>query len=314
MPKRKGGRRIKRKTQKLEQTADEESAVAPRAFVFAKGRVPAPLKQLVEDLKRVLMPNTARALRARKTNKLRDFVAVAGQLKVGFFLIVSATERAAYLRLCRAPRGPTLTFRVAGYSLAADVAASLRRPFSASDGLWQSAPLLVLDSFDKEVQHEALASQMLRNLMPTINAATINLKSCRRVLLAHKNEEGGIELRQYAIRALPTGVSRGVKRITRAKRLPSLARCAPRNSRLRNSTRAQFGVQLSAHRRNRAPGTPTSPSICSRAAPAGTRRIQRWRRTRRSRRRRPISGGRRRRRSASRSSCTSSGRGCASSW
>ena len=241
MPKRKGGRRIKRKTQKLEQTADEESATAPRAFVFAKGRVPAPLKQLVEDLKRVLMPNTARALRARKTNKLRDFVAVAGQLKVGFFLIVSATERAAYLRLCRAPRGPTLTFRVAGYSLAADVAASLRRPFSASDGLWQSAPLLVLDSFDKEVQHEALASQMLRNLMPTINAATINLKSCRRVLLAHKNEEGGIELRQYAIRALPTGVSRGVKRITRAKRLPSLARCAPpRNSWLRNSTRANF--------------------------------------------------------------------------
>jgi len=312
MPKRKGGRRIKRKTQKLEQTADEESATAPRAFVFAKGRVPAPLKQLVEDLKRVLMPNTARALRARKTNKLRDFVAVAGQLKVGFFLIVSATERAAYLRLCRAPRGPTLTFRVAGYSLAADVAASLRRPFSASDGLWQSAPLLVLDSFDKEVQHEALASQMLRNLMPTINAATINLKSCRRVLLAHKNEEGGIELRQYAIRALPTGVSRGVKRITRAKRLPSLARCAaPRNSR-RAIRRARKFSPLTAF--TAPPGMPTSPSICSRAAPAGTRRIQRWRRTRRSRRRRPISGGRRRRRSASRSSCTSSGRGCASSW
>ena len=312
MPKRKGGRRIKRKTQKLEQTADEESAVAPRAFVFAKGRVPAPLKQLVEDLKRVLMPNTARALRARKTNKLRDFVAVAGQLKVGFFLIVSATERAAYLRLCRAPRGPTLTFRVAGYSLAADVAASLRRPFSASDGLWQSAPLLVLDSFDKEVQHEALASQMLRNLMPTINAATINLKSCRRVLLAHKNEEGGIELRQYAIRALPTGVSRGVKRITRAKRLPSLARCAaPRNSR-RAIRRARKFSPLTAF--TAAPGTPTCPSICSRAAPAGTRQIQRWRRTRRSRRRRPISGGRRRRRSVSRSSCTSSGRGCASSW
>ena len=313
MPKRKGGRRIKRKTQKLEQTADEESAVAPRAFVFAKGRVPAPLKQLVEDLKRVLMPNTARALRARKTNKLRDFVAVAGQLKVGFFLIVSATERAAYLRLCRAPRGPTLTFRVAGYSLAADVAASLRRPFSASDGLWQSAPLLVLDSFDKEVQHEALASQMLRNLMPTINAATINLKSCRRVLLAHKNEEGGIELRQYAIRALPTGVSRGVKRITRAKRLPSLARCAaPRNSR-RAIRRARKFSPLTATA-TVSPGTPTSPSICSRAAPAGTRRTRRWRRTRRSRRRRPISGGRRRRRSASRSSCTSSGRGCASSW
>ena len=311
MPKRKGGRRIKRKTQKLEQTADEESAVAPRAFVFAKGRVPAPLKQLVEDLKRVLMPNTARALRARKTNKLRDFVAVAGQLKVGFFLIVSATERAAYLRLCRSPRGPTLTFRVAGYSLAADVAASLRRPFSASDGLWQSAPLLVLDSFDKEVQHEALASQMLRNLMPTINAATINLKSCRRVLLAHKNEEGGIELRQYAIRALPTGVSRGVKRITRAKRLPSLARCAPRNFSARNSTRAQFSP-LTAF--TAPPGTPTSPSICSRAAPAATRPTRRWRRTRRSRRRRPTSGGRRRRQSASRSSCTSSGRGCASSW
>eukprot|EP00965_Chrysotila_dentata_P232480 6198989-Pleurochrysis_carterae.AAC.2 len=58
-----------------------------------------------------MSPNTARALRAQKRNRLRDFVAVAGQLKVSFFLIFSNTAKASYLRLVRSPRGPTLTFR-----------------------------------------------------------------------------------------------------------------------------------------------------------------------------------------------------------
>ena len=39
--KRKGGRRIKRKTQKKDDQADENADGAPRAFVFTKGKVPA---------------------------------------------------------------------------------------------------------------------------------------------------------------------------------------------------------------------------------------------------------------------------------
>ena len=104
--KRKGGRRIKRKTQLETDTSQSSTDVAPRAFVFSKGKVPSSLRALVDDLKRVMSPNTARKLRAQKRNKLRDYVDVAGELQVSFFLMVSATDKNSYLRLARTPRGP----------------------------------------------------------------------------------------------------------------------------------------------------------------------------------------------------------------
>jgi ribosome biogenesis protein SSF1/2 len=224
---RKGGRRIKRKTQKETDTAQKATDLDPRAFVFPKGKVPAALKALVEDLKRMMSPNTARALRAQKRNKLRDFVDVAGTLHVGFFLIVSATDKNSYLRIARAPQGPTLTFRITGYSLSGDIAASIRKPYSPGNAIWQAAPTLVLSNFDKGVQHQTLAATMLRNLFPTLNVATAKLATFRRVVLVHQlpeDEGGGAELRQYVIKAAPTGVSRGVKKLVRGAKLPSLGR------------------------------------------------------------------------------------------
>merc|ERR1712087_758307 len=100
MARRKQGRRIKRKTQKQTDTPDSATdKSAPKSFVFAKGKVSATLKALVNDLKSVMSPNTARALRAQKRNKLRDFVDVAGQLNVSFFMIISSTDKASYLRI-----------------------------------------------------------------------------------------------------------------------------------------------------------------------------------------------------------------------
>ncbi|KAL1499080.1 hypothetical protein AB1Y20_013594 [Prymnesium parvum] len=219
-----GGRRIKRKTQRKEDTADEAASPPSRCFVFVKGKVPAALKALCEDLKHMMSPNTAKALRAKKTNKLRDFVDVAGALNVHFFLILSASEKHSFLRVVRSPHGPTLTFQLQSYSLSGDLSASLRRPYSAGHGIWQSPPLLVLSDFDKSVQHEALAATMLQNLFPTFNVAEANISACRRVVLAHKVEGGGVEMRQYVITALPTGVSKGVKKLIRGAKLPSLGR------------------------------------------------------------------------------------------
>ena len=41
-----------------------------------------------------------------------DFVQVAGPLGVTHFVIVSRTDSHVNLRLCRLPRGPTLTFHI----------------------------------------------------------------------------------------------------------------------------------------------------------------------------------------------------------
>jgi len=68
---------------------------------------------------------------------------------------------------------------------------------------------------------------MLQNLFPTLNVATARLATFRRVVLVHQlpaSEGGGAVLRQYVIKAAPTGVSKGVKRLVRATKLPSLGR------------------------------------------------------------------------------------------
>jgi ribosome biogenesis protein SSF1/2 len=47
---------------------------------------------------------------------------VASLFNVTNVLMLTATERAPYLRIVKAPQGPTLTFRVAAYSLMGDIA------------------------------------------------------------------------------------------------------------------------------------------------------------------------------------------------
>ena len=54
----------------------------------------------------------------RQRNVLKDFVQVAGPLGVTHFIIVSKTEEFINLRICRLPRGPTVTFHVKAVSLA----------------------------------------------------------------------------------------------------------------------------------------------------------------------------------------------------
>jgi len=66
-----------------------------------KGRVPRPLKQLVHDLRMVMLPHTAQRMKERKKNSLKDFVDVAGILGVSHFLMLSATDTSS-VRRCRA--------------------------------------------------------------------------------------------------------------------------------------------------------------------------------------------------------------------
>jgi hypothetical protein len=62
------------------------------------------LGDLESDLRRMMLPNTASSLRENKRNSLKDFVSVAGPLGVSHFLMLTATEKATYLRVAKAPR------------------------------------------------------------------------------------------------------------------------------------------------------------------------------------------------------------------
>jgi ribosome biogenesis protein SSF1/2 len=69
-----------------------------------------------------------------------------------------------------------------------------------------------------------------QNLFPAINVSQVKLKDCRRVVLFNLipgadgpdgTKPSTIEIRQYAIKATPTGVNRRVRRLVQAK-LPNL--------------------------------------------------------------------------------------------
>ena len=71
---------------------------------------------------------------------------MAGPLGVTHFLITTKTSRAVYLRVCRVPHGPTLTFRVCSFTFASEVLSALRR-FAVQPIIFQQPPVLVMSGF-----------------------------------------------------------------------------------------------------------------------------------------------------------------------
>lgn len=72
-------------------------------------------------------------------------MALATGLHVTHFLILSKTDSAAYLKVAKMKTGPTLTFKIHKYSLAADVAQSQLRPRCPPD-LFKNPPLVIFSA------------------------------------------------------------------------------------------------------------------------------------------------------------------------
>ncbi|KAJ3016242.1 hypothetical protein HKX48_004153 [Thoreauomyces humboldtii] len=158
-------------------------------------------------------PNTALNLRERKGNKLKDFVAVAGQLSVTHLMIFSKTAAGTSLRIGRIPRGPTLTFRVTSYGLSADVLALQNRPKSPGSE-FKTSPLVVLNNFGGDEKHIKLMATVFQNMFPSIQVQTMKLADARRVILFNLNSETNeVEFRHYTVSVKVTGVSKSIKTI-----------------------------------------------------------------------------------------------------
>ena len=175
-----------------------------------------------------MLPNTALRLKEKKQNKLRDFLNVAGELKISHFLIFSTSSSGiTYMRTIRSPQGPTLTYKVEKFCLIKDIHEFQARPHSLGNEL-QFAPLLVLNNFSIEQPHIKLCTTMWQNMFPTLNVQKLNLSECKRVVLLDYDKQTGLtEFRHYVITVVPHGVSKTVKAIlNRKKSLPSLTNFA----------------------------------------------------------------------------------------
>ncbi|CAH9117437.1 unnamed protein product [Cuscuta epithymum] len=195
----------------------------PKSFVFSRGKLPASLRQLQMDLRKLMLPYTALKLREKRRNNLKDFLNVAGPMGVTHFLMLSKTKTSPYLRVARSPQGPTLTFKILEYSLAADVAKSQLRPRCPPD-LFKNPPLIVLSGFGTGEQHLKLTTIMFQNIFPAIDINTVKLSSCQRiVLLNYDKEKKLIDFRHYSIRLQPVGVSRRIRKFVQSHQVPNLS-------------------------------------------------------------------------------------------
>jgi ribosome biogenesis protein SSF1/2 len=171
------------------------------------------IKELIQDMRKVMSPFTAINLKESKNNTLKDFVHVSGPLGVTHFLMFSATEVASYLRICKVPRGPTLTFRIHSYTLMSDIYKLQQHPHSPGVE-YKTPPLLILNNFGSDENHIKLMAVTFQKMLPPINIHTTKLDDCKRVVLFHFDKETKrIAFRHYLITTTPVGLSKSVKRV-----------------------------------------------------------------------------------------------------
>ncbi|CAF2036892.1 hypothetical protein HID58_032131 [Brassica napus] len=194
----------------------------PKSFVFSRTKLPASVKQLQMDLRKLMLPYTALSLKEKKRNTLRDFLNVSGPMGVTHFLMLKKTASALSLRVARTPQGPTLTFKIHQYSLASDIAQSQLRPRCPPD-LFKNPPLIVLSGFGTQELHLKLATIMFQNIFPAIDINTVKLSTCQRLVLLNYNKDTKlIDFRHYSIRLQPVGVSRRLRKFVEKHEVPDL--------------------------------------------------------------------------------------------
>ena len=209
------------------------------------GEVGPRVSQLVKDTRSMMEPGTASRLEERRSNRLRDYTAMAGPLGVSHLLLFSrSTTGNTNLRLALTPRGPTLHFRVEQHVLCKDVQKAQKHPQGGGKE-YLTAPLLVMNNFISPTadgtqpavpKHlESLTTTIFQSLFPPISPQKTPLSSIRRVLLLNREvpkaplsnasepgskEDGAyvLTLRHYAITTRRTGLSRGIKRLNAAEK------------------------------------------------------------------------------------------------
>ncbi|CAJ0964130.1 unnamed protein product, partial [Mesorhabditis belari] len=202
-----------------------EAEKVPHSFVIYRGEVGRFVHRLVRDLRFVMEPNTAKDLKVRKSNNLRDFVVNGAPLGVTQMMVLTRGTKDLHLRMIRLPQGPTLTFRVQEYTLKRQVLSRQKKQMWC-DTLFSAAPLVVMNGFKTADQkrHLQVVQTMVQNMFPSLNVDTVQLKAVRRCLLLNYDPETDtIDMRHYAIKTVTSGLAKPVKKLVSSK-IPDLSR------------------------------------------------------------------------------------------
>ncbi len=174
-------------------------------MVIKRGIVDQDTRELIMNIRMVMEPFTAAALKVTKKNTLKDFVSIAGPMHVTHLIILSQTELGDYVKFVRLPRGPTIHFKLLEFSTCNDVL-NVQKKKHTHKKQYLHQPLLVINGFNmKDVEtgqssmqpHHKLLTTTLQNMFPSINVTKVNLDDIRRcVLFNYNKEDNTIDFRQ----------------------------------------------------------------------------------------------------------------------
>ena len=116
------------------------------------------------------------------------------------------SEHANYMRIVKNPKGPTLTFKINEYSLAKDIVKFVqdnKKQSKIFTSTLQSAPLLIMNGFQSRAEDDPMkiASLMIQSMFPPIKVQSMNLSTCKRIILFNLTENNEIEFRHYGLSA-----------------------------------------------------------------------------------------------------------------
>lgn len=200
-------------------------------MILKRGRVGKYLGKLVKELRTTMYPYTAVNLQESKANNLKDYLSIVDIYGLSHMMMLTNTEKASYLRLAKMPRGPTVTFRVTQYTLAADIYdhyTKLEKPVKPLNRSFNHMPLVIMKGFDSDKipeEHKIAvdsASMLIQSFFPPINLNEIQLKKCKRVVLFNLSLQGGepvVEFRHYDIDIEKYSMKKTISNIINNKKL-----------------------------------------------------------------------------------------------
>lgn len=193
-------------------------------MILKRGRVGPYLRKLIKELRVTMYPYTAINLKESKINTIRDYLSIVDVYGLSHMMMLTNTDKNSYIRLARMPRGPTITFKIEDYALAADIfdfntnkienertkSRISPKPLTKS---FNHVPLVIMNGFNSpQITSEyaeplKVAGMMFQSFFPPLNLNEVQLKKCKRLVLFNlifeETEEGNaipiVEFRHYDI-------------------------------------------------------------------------------------------------------------------
>ena len=171
-----------------------------------------------------MYPFTAMNFKSDKRVKLKDLLSLSSNFDASNVLIIGGKEGKLNLKFLRMKKGPTFSFKIEKISLKSELK-KLNPKIGHSDQIQLGVPKLILSGFNKDNNEVKLMNSLFSNLFPKDDFHRKNkISKIKRIILIHYEAKTKlVEIRNYQLKRLFTGIGKGIKKIVNSDKIPDMA-------------------------------------------------------------------------------------------